>query len=199
MPSMHRVAITMGGFAALAAAAQAQIAWDESVSGDISGDPDAPTAITLGLGSNIITGQVFASDDTRDFVTFTIPDGQALGELRLLEYFDITSGDPGNRGFHAINAGATSFIPGPDTAAFFLGGDHLDPAPAGTDLLPLLAAAPLAGTGFDTPLGPGTYSYVVQQTGPEVTGYSIDLVVIPAPATLAGLGVAGLLVGRRRR
>jgi hypothetical protein len=53
----------------------------------------------------------------------------------------------------------------------------MDPETPGTDLLPDLAAGTLGGSGFDVPLGPGVYSYVIQQTGPQHTGYELDFVL----------------------
>jgi hypothetical protein len=88
----------------------------------------------------------------------------------------------------------------------FLAGDHLNSEVPGTDLLPDLAGAAQAGTGFTVPLGPGTYSYLVQQTGAEESGYSLDFVIASAAPTLSapGLGVliplllgAGVLGVRR--
>jgi hypothetical protein len=75
----------------------------------------------------------------------------------------------GNRGYHALLGGAVGLVPGPGNSASFLGGDHLDPAPSGVDLLLALAAAPLAGTGLVAPLEPGSYTCVAQQTGPQLT------------------------------
>jgi len=197
--SVIAVAVVMAPFAC----ASAQVVWDETNMGDISSDPSAPTGLTLGVGDNIIFGSVggggAGAADIRDYVTFTIAPGQSLVGLIQIAYLDVVTAGPGNRGFHAINEGATSFIPDPVTAGMFLGGDHLDPLPAGTDMLPTLASAPLAGTGFSVPLGPGTYSYLVQQTGPQLTAYSISLQVVPAPGALAVLGLGGLLAMRRRR
>lgn len=183
----------------LALPASANVIWDEDTTGDLSSDPSAPTRITLGLGSNIIAGTVVTDTDVRDYVTFTLASGQALGSLLLLEYLDVPGGGPADRGFHAINAGSTSVIPGPSSADFFLGGAHLNAAPAGTDLLPGLADG-IAGSGFSIPLGPGTYTYLVQQIGPEKIGYRLDLVVIPEPSTalLVGAGLCLLGNGRRR-
>jgi hypothetical protein len=185
------------------ASVSAQVVWDETNMGDLSSDPSAPTGLTLGVGDNIIFGSVGGGAgglaDVRDYVTFTIGPGQSLVGLVQLVYVDVVTGGPGNRGFHAINSGSTSFIPDPVTAGMFLGGDHLDPLPAGTDMLPTLASAPLAGTGFSVPLGPGTYSYLVQQTGPELTAYSISLQVVPGPSALALLGLGGIAAMRRRR
>ena len=191
---------TVASLAALTATATAGIVHDEGVDGDLSGDPGAPTALTFTPGSNVIHGQVTTggggTDDTRDFITFTIGAGQSLTSLTLLAYED-ENAQPANRGFHAINLGNTSFIPGGGTAGSFLGGDHLDPT-IGVDLLPTLATAPLAGTGFTVPLGPGTYSYVVQQTGGDISNYSLDFGVVPEPGTLALLGLSATLLLRRR-
>ncbi|MEO0973795.1 MAG: hypothetical protein AAFX85_11930, partial [Pseudomonadota bacterium] len=88
------------------AAASAQVvAWDEAVDGDLSTDPDMPTAIAFEVGTNTVAGRVQASDDTRDFITFTIPEGQQLTAILLQQYEDVPSGGPGDRGFVAINEG----------------------------------------------------------------------------------------------
>ncbi len=161
--------------------ARAAVVHDETTDGDLSGDPEAPTALAFDAGGNIVTGSMGAPDDVRDFITFTVPSTHSLTGLLLLAYEDAATGGPGNRGFHAINLGATSFIPGPETGDFFLGGAHLDPEPSGTDLLPILAAAPEAGIGFSVPLDPDTYSYIIQQTGTDLTDYSIEFIVEQRP------------------
>ena len=176
--------------------------YDDLLDGDFSDLPDAPTPIVLDLGSNEIAGTVDGLFDVRDYVTFTLDPGLALAEIRLLQY---TNAElefiPGNRGFHAIIDGGTSFIPDMDTAGLFLGGDHLDPLPEGTDLLALLAAAPLAGTGFETPLESGTYTYHVQNTSPDFTRYRLEFVVVPEPSTalLMGFGLMSFAAIARRR
>lgn len=183
----------------LTATAAADITWDEFTDGDLSGNPDAPTPVSFGVGGNTIIGSMSAPDDVRDYITFEIADGQALVGLLQHQYEDLDIGGPGNTGFHAINEGATSWIPDADTIGFFLGGDHMDAEAPGTDLLPDLANANLGGTGFTIPLGPGTYTYLVQQTGPELTGYTLEFVVTPSPGAVALLGLAGLPLLRRRR
>jgi hypothetical protein len=115
--------------------------------------------------------------DTRDFITFTIEPHHQLTQLRLARYRDVPSDGPGNRGYHALSAGATSLVPAAANVGSFLGGDHVDGAAEGTDLLPALADGVPAGTGFTVPLGPGTYSYVIQQTGPQVSAYTLEFVV----------------------
>lgn len=175
--------------------------WDEATDGDLSWNPNAPTAVTMSVGSNVIQGSVSTgAGDTRDYITFTIAEGQALVALNQLSYVDIPGGGPGNRGFHSINLGSTSFIPSASTASSFLGGNHLDAETPGTDLLPSLATAPQAGTGFAIPLGPGQYSYLIQQGGPQTSGYSMEFVVestvaVPLLTPLAMGVLAALLLG----
>lgn len=178
----------------------ADTAWDESTDGDLSTDPNAPTAVSFSLGSNLVSGTMTSSGDTRDYLTFTIPTGQALSKLLQLEYVDVSSGGAGNTGFHAIISGNTSLVPDAGNIGSFLGGNHLDQLPVNTDMLPDLAGAVLGGTGFTTPLGPGTYTYHVQQTSPVLTGYSLDFVLVPEPATAAmlSIGLVTLLGGVRR-
>ena len=189
---------------AISATASASVVWVESVDGDLSSDPTAPTSIVFTAGINSVFGSVQAPGDVRDYITFTLADNQLLTGIFLRKYVDEDTGGPGNRGFHSLNLGAEGVIPGPGTADLLLGGDHLDPVGPGVNLLELLAAAPLAGTGFDTPLGAGTYTYLIQQTGPQLTGYQLDFVIKPVPLPMAGWlflsGLAALLgLSRDRR
>jgi hypothetical protein len=185
------------GAAPLAGAA----VWDESSHGDLASLPGSPTVLVFAPGSNVVAGSVRAGLDTRDYLRFTLMAEQRLVGLSLLDYRDAASDGPGNRGFHALNLGPVGLVPGSATAAGFLGGDHLDPAPAGTDLLPALAGAPLAGVGFALPLGPGTYTYLLQQTGPELTRYRLDFRVaaVPLPAMGWAFAVGALLLPSARR
>lgn len=110
--------------------ARAAIVWSETINGDLSSNPAAPTQILFQPGSNIVDGIVFTGPDTRDYMTFTIAPGQSLVSLRPLAYDDLDTETPddGNTGFHAINLGATSFIPDEGTIGNFLGGNHLTPS-----------------------------------------------------------------------
>lgn len=183
--------------------AHAATAWDEGLDGDLSGDPLAPTTVVFADGVNTVSGSMSSNGDVRDYLTFTIPDGQQLVGILLQQYVDLDVGGPGNRGFYSINVGATSEIPSGANSDAFLGGAHLDPLPAGTDLLELLTTDSLTGTGVTPPLGAGTYTFLVQQTGPQLTGYSLDFVVAPVPlpaaAWLLGSGLLGLAGLRGRR
>ncbi len=173
----------------------------ESVNGDLSTLPGAPTFISLDLGTNTVSGTVQASTDTRDYFSFTILPSQTLTGIFLLSYTDVNAGTTGNRGFIHIDDGLSSILPVSGTA--LLGGNHLDRSVyplATTNVLANLATAPLAGSGFTAPLGSGSYTINVQQTGPQLTAYSLSLVVVPEPS-VAVLMLVGLCsaVGIRRR
>lgn len=198
-PLVH--VLRLASLALLALPAQAVTVWTEAVNGDLSSNNASPTALSLSLGSNVINGNVNGGTDNRDYITFTIGPGQSLAAINLLSYDDLNTGaaNDGNMGFTSINLGSTSFVPTPATSLNFLGGNHLASSQIGTDILAGMGAG-IAGTGFTGVLGPGTYSYLVQQTGPELTGYSVELMIVPEPsALLLSIAGAGLVFGRRRR
>jgi len=187
------------GLLIVSAPVRGDIIWDEAMNGDLSTDPMAPTLVVFELGSNIITGTITGSGDIRDYITFTLAPGQALAALNLLTWDDVPTGDPGNTGFTAINAGSTSFIPGVDTVDDFLGSNHVEAFHEGTDILPGIAAAPFGGMGFNIPLEAGTYGYLVQQTGAPTNAYSIEFVVTPAPGAAAIMVLGAAMFGGPRR
>ena len=157
------------------------LAHDEAVDGDLSSDAAAPTPLVFNLGTNVVAGRVTnaaGAVDVRDYITFTIPAGRQLTALRLVSWVS------GNTGFHAINVGATSFVPSGATDNNFLGGDHVNPAIVAFDLVELLDGD-TAGVGATAPLGPGTYSYVIQETGPQLSDYRIEFIVSAAPGPAA--------------
>jgi hypothetical protein len=55
--------------------ARAATAWDESVSGDLANVGTGATAVTFGLGSNLVLGTTGRSNGVvdRDYFTFTLP------------------------------------------------------------------------------------------------------------------------------
>ncbi|MEO0972185.1 MAG: VPLPA-CTERM sorting domain-containing protein [Pseudomonadota bacterium] len=198
----HITSLTALAFSVFATSALA-VTYDESIDGDLATDPGTPTFIDFDAGSNLVSGSVAAPGDTRDFLTFTLEANERLVSIVLLDYTDLDNGGPGNRGFIALNEGATSGIPGETDADFFLGGIHLDPN-LGQDLLLSLATDSITGSDpFSVPLGAGSYSVVIQQTGPQLTGYAVDfqvaVVPVPAAAWLFGAGLLSLGAMRRRR
>ena len=204
-------ALAIALFAGLATSANAQVVFDDAVNGNASGDGDAPTEVTFSLGSNIINGTVTSPDNTRNYYTFTIGAGQELSAINL-DSISVSVGDPvvdnpADPGFFALVAGTTSVVPNSsdDLPDFVnLGGDLFAPADAGADLLARIADGGISsGSGFSN-IGAGDYTFVIQQTGPEASSFSLDFQVttaVPEPTSgilLAGLGLVGLARRRRR-
>ncbi len=166
----------------LAAPAGAGIVHDESVHGDLSSNPAAPTALAFAPGGNTVIGTVRNSNNTttgdRDFLTFTIAPGQLLTGLNLLAYA------PAFVSFCAFNAGATSYVPGIATDPNFLAGIHIDGSLLGSNLMPQFVASAVTSNALAAPqLDPGVYSFVIQQTGTALQSYSLEFVVDgPVPA-----------------
>lgn len=196
----------LGALLSIAPLMQAGAAVIHNGNPDLSNDPANPTALgTLALGSNtIVNGFVAWPDDERDYLTFTIAPGQQLSGIFVLDYDDLdtSAAADGDTGFTAIGSGPTSAIPSFATASQFLWGGHVSGDDVGTNLLAKIGEL---GTGPIAFLGPGVYSFLIQQTGDEWTGYSLDFVVtaspVPLPAALPLLGSASLLLGfwSRRR
>lgn len=188
--------------------ASAQLSYSEGTSGDLSSNGASPTALAFSLGTNTVTGAVNSTSDARDYIKFTVPAGQRLSGLRLASWTG------GNRGFHAIISGSTMADPSAANQASLLGGDHIDPADSGLEQLAALSNGMTkdgiaAGSGFTPPLGPGTYTYDIQQTSGS-SGYQLEFVISAAPtvpgagawwsAALASLLIAaGALFQLRRR
>ena len=167
--------------ALLIAPAGAAIVHDESVNGDLSTNPAAPTPIAFAQLSNFILGTTGNSGTVdRDYITFTIDSDRILGSLILHGL------SPDNLAFAAFNSGSTSFVPSGSTAASFLAGIHPSGSHVGTDLMPLFVTSSVTGNSLSTPhLGPGTYSFLIQQTSPFLQSYSLEFVVdfvLPAKA-----------------
>ncbi len=158
-------------------AAQAQTLWDEGVSGDASGDPLAPSnAGVVVAGSNAFMGSVTSTGgaDTRDYITFVVPPGLQITQLVLVSFA------PNNIAWTHFDDGATSVIPSAGTSASLLAGAHIAAAtPDGTDLFPNYQAGSselLAGPGLSGPIGPGTYTFLIQQASAVLQSYSLQFV-----------------------
>ncbi|MEM1185919.1 MAG: GC-type dockerin domain-anchored protein [Planctomycetota bacterium] len=151
---------------------------NEATEGDLSSDAASPTPLAFNFGSNVVEGTVEesnAAEGDRDFITVTIPAGQALTGIELLTW------DPDNIGFIAVNDGATSFVPGNDTNANFLAGVLVDSFNVGDDLLESFVNQSVTVNALgQAELGAGTYSFVVQQTSPLVQAYALDFQVSEA-------------------
>jgi len=199
--------------ALLAAAPAKAIIFDEAVSGDLSNDKAAPTALTLTPGSNSVIGTVNGfppGTDAQDWVSFTIPTG-----FVMTSYVNSKYGSEDDQGFTGFQVGS-SFSGDEFTAGNYAGYAHFgtgatnpDGSPpsstVGVDLLPLMADPSFApgATGFTPPLTAGTYTFLIQQGNPVTTSYQFDMTVrsVPEPGSslcLLVLGGLAILALQRR-
>ena len=201
--------------ALLVAAPAIATIYDEAISGDLSNDPAAPTALTLTPGLNSVIGTVAGfppeGTDPQDWVSFTIPAGFVMISYVNSKY---DSTDP--QGFTGFQFGSAflgdEFIEGSyagyahfGTAANNPDGNPVSSSTVGVNLLPLMADPSFAPgtTGFTPPLAAGTYTFLIQQGNPVTTGYQFDMNVraVPEPGSslcLLGMGGLAILALRRR-
>ncbi|HUK83628.1 MAG TPA: PEP-CTERM sorting domain-containing protein [Verrucomicrobiae bacterium] len=209
MAYSHKLVVVAGLIIALVVSrAQGAILWNEAVDGDLSGNQSAPNAFTLLPGTNAIIGSLrtSSSTDNQDWIALTVPSGMQLGAVVLKSYVSTDQ-----QGFTGVQAG-TNFVGSVNSPGSYLGYAHFGTGaqngalPAtnlvGVDILPIMGDTTLAvgSQGFTPPLGSGTYTFLIQQTGSAATSYEFDYVVIPEPATvlLVALG-CGVIFLRRQR
>jgi hypothetical protein len=189
----------------LTGAPRAAVVWDEAVNGPF-GDFDHQTQLgAFKLGDNEIrgvTGQTSPGVFDRDYFTFTVPAGLGLAELIVI---NATSAGPLGISFIGIEAGTAITVPPtptPPDASFLLGWRHYGPDDIGNDILAAIGSPipPMGAAGFTPPLGPGSYAVWIQETGMCNCVYDFDFVLVPEPASMAGLftGLALLLLVWRR-
>jgi hypothetical protein len=192
------------------------VLWNESANGDLSNNQAAPNAFTLPLGASTITGSVTGGGvDNQDWVALTVPSNAALTSIILSSY---TSTDA--QGFTGFQTGS-SFVGSSGVAGSYTGYTHFGTGASnnggpptnlvGQNLLPIMADPTQApgSTGFTPPLGPGTYTSLIQQIGSAPTSYQFTytLSAVPEPGSLLLTGMAGLAaisrwlrtLGRRAR
>ena len=193
---MHSIRLFSAAVAAAIAASpvSAQFGYDELSDGDISGVRFAPLELPAADGVNTLSGTVVDGDI--DYFRFNVPDGSELVAINLVDYQS-----PDFAAFIAVQAGSTFTVdpnnPAPDD---LLGYVLYGPLSVGTDLLPAMGAG-FGAIGFTGFLPAGEYTFWNQQTGPDLTSFTMEFVIrpIPAPASAALLVGGGLLASRRRR
>ena len=186
---------------------------DEASMGDLSDDNTEPTPVAFFVadpGSTVVNTVIGVTEGGEnglgipDIFTFEIANGNVLQNITLAEY---SGGDPAM--FVAISRGnqfPSSFedlaTGNPDTSEWLGGvivGDANFILGNNDQILQILGENVTgAGTGFVAPLGPGNYSFYIQQTGPPNT-YTLDFHVanvsaVPEPSTTFACGLM-LLVG----
>lgn len=133
----------------------------EKKSGDMSNDGLAPTAVKLKLGDNIIDGDYGKSGTTvdRDYFTIKIGAGQQLSAITL----DAKTVVGGNLSFIGVQKGSKVTVdPNAGDPGDLLGWTHYGTADEGTDILPAICEG-AGAQGCTAPLGPGKYSFWVQE------------------------------------
>ena len=197
-------ALVFALFASISTSANAQVVFDD-VNGNASSDGSAPTSVAFSLGSNIINGTVTSPGNVRNFYTFTIGAGQELSAINLdaISVVDAAGAVSSDPGFYALIDGTTGTNPVDGFAN--LGGELYDPSSLGVDLLAGISEGGISGGSGFSSIGAGDYTFVIQQTGDEVSSFSLDFQVttaaVPEPTStvlLAGLGLVGLARRRRR-
>ena len=114
--------------------------------------------------------------------------------------------------FIGIQSGSqVTLDPATLTATGLLGWTHYQTTDIGTDILDDIGVAKNGSTGFNGPLGSGTYSVWLQEISPTPQGvspqlpFSFAFIVggVPEPSTwammLLGFGAIGLVLRRQRR
>ncbi len=186
-------ALALLSISALVPIAHAGVLWNETIQGDLSNNWLNPTDATLSLGDNSVlgsTGDSGTGDFDRDYLTITIPQGMLLTELILVDYFSTDQSS-----FIGVNPGETTIDPDLATPSSLLGWTLFGSSSVGNNLFNNLSIPRYPGGGFISPVGPGTYTFWIQQTGEE-TLYELNFVTIPSPASAA---IALLLLRRPRR
>jgi PEP-CTERM motif len=185
----------------------AAVAYDEAVSGDLSGSGLAPTFVALAAGSNEVRGITGnpgsnppGSGVDRDYFGITVPSGYELSHLTLLPGTSVF----GTSTFFGVQSGtAVTVAPTAPSASGLLGAMHYSTALVGTNILPVLGTPFAGSSGFAPPLTAGNYAFWVQELGPAATPYVFDLMITPVPEPqtwamlLAGLGIAGVAARSR--
>lgn len=162
--------------------AHAATVYDETANGDLSDNNLSPTSISLGVGQNLILGStVHEPTLDRDFFTVTVGAGRTLNAVLLssftntddLSFIGYTVGGP----FTALDLSGVEgwgLIGGPPGVS------------VGGDVLSFLAGGPV---------GPGTYSFWLQETSGSTTytlDYQVSAVPLPAALPLFFSGLLGL-------
>jgi len=188
------VLLTLTALSTTRLASAAEV-YNETTSGDLSGDGLNPTQLSVSLGSNTLTATSVAGD--REYYRFTVPAGQQLNALVVVS----TSA---TRSFVGMQQGPQVTVsPTSGSPAGLLGWSHFGSLEAGTasaDILPRMAASftpPL----FSPPLPAGTYAFWSQETSGTPATYTFDFQIAavppapraPVPPAFTGVLALGLL------
>lgn len=175
---------------------------DESIDGDLSGSPGAPTSFFLANGANTLTG-IAGIDNSNDYdiVAFTVPVGHQLDSLVLHSFAFIQGNGPAFLGLQSGSTWTAGLGFGVD-AEELLGGTHLSVGQVGSDLLPGIGSHPSIPNSFVPPLSSGVYTMLLQDFNDLFSyGFTFNVSPVPEPSAivLAALGFVGAAAVRRFR
>ena len=163
--------------------------YDESILGDLSNDPFAPTTIPIEAGINLISATSGAGDF--EYFHIQVPDNHELSSIVVNDYenaFGVS--------FVGVQSGLVFTEPrqGTDTANL-LGYYLFGQSDVNNDVLPLIGTG--AGSqGFAPPLPAGDYTFWSQDTGGAVDySFGFEVAQVPEPSTATTLVLATLLAG----
>lgn len=156
---------------------------DETLDGDLSNDPNAPTVIALNEGSNLVSACSISGDV--EYFTVNVPVGKEITAI------DLTAWSGGsNVSFLGVQNGTIfTELPATVNVANILGYVLLG-LPLG-DVLPLMATS-AGAIGFTPPLPAGDYTFWAQETSTSQSCYSIDIQLTCLPAPVPALSTWGL-------
>ena len=143
------------------------VVYNEAVDGDLSGDNNATTAVTLAPGDNRVISSQQGSVDQANFFTFQVPAGYEFSQLIVDSYEGADA-----IGFIGLDEGnVISGVPTSNAPSRLIGGLSYGTANVGSDILPEMgdannpAAGFVDGFGFTAPLASGEYTIWLNQTG----------------------------------
>ena len=201
-------AAAVGALALGSVSAVAATGYNETSSGDLSNLNTSPTAVTFGVGSNIISGSTGSTAGVidRDYFTFTIAPDQQLTAIMVLDGTTSIAGrDPQNPlSFIGLEAGGSVTDPGAPVVGDLLGYTHYGPSLVGSDILDNIGAG-AGAQGFSGPLGAGTYSVWIQEANAGTANYVFDFLVASVPESstwammLCGFGLIGWSMRRSQK
>jgi hypothetical protein len=196
------VAITLATLLFAVSVARAQVlSYDEATQGDLSGNPAAPADFgTLAVSSHSLKASFVSGD--YDLIKFTLASGTHLDSIFLNSYAGSTSSFSGIQSGSTWSAGLGYDVDPAPLLGWVLFGENTiaDDYDILDNLIYQYASADDA-IGFTQPLGPGTYTFLFQETGPFAVNADFTFNVVPEPSTLAiaAIGIATLLRYRIRR
>jgi hypothetical protein len=172
-----RTLLTLLGAALLSTGASAA-GYVENRLGDLSDDGLAPTFVRLRLGPNTIDGNFgkAGTEVDRDYFTIKIAVGQKLKSI-VLDPKTVIGGDTSFIGMQKGNQ--VTAPPVNSSPEDLLGWTHFGTSSEGTDILPAICQG-AGAKGCTPPLGPGKYSFWVQELATCACHYRFIFTVVSA-------------------